>query len=389
VIAASAGGVEALQGLLCHLPADFPAPILVVLHVPATGGRALPRIMDRAGQLHASTATDGEHMRPGRIYVAPPDRHLLVVGNTVRLSKGPRQNGHRPAADPLFRSAALTAGPRVIGVVLSGTLDDGAAGCAAVERRGGTVAIQEPEESSYEGMPRAAIAATNRAIVLTVRQIADYLDEQSRIPVSVAEQPPDPELERYICLLLHPLPSSGTETAVTCPECGGPLRTEHGDTTSVRYECGLGHSWSPASFAEGHSAAVERALWSATLRLEERQHISEELAQTAERRGHQVAAAAFRKAADEARKSADAIRGLRARAGPAAATDALVDSDAAADAGAVQGPSDAAKRDAAASTPAAGLTGVAERSDIPGATAATSKADDADSTGDGQGTGDG
>lgn len=322
VVAASAGGVEALQALLAQLPADFPAPVLVVLHVPATGGRALPRIMDRAGLLHAGVTADGEQLQPGRIYVAPPDMHMLVVGNSVRLSHGPRQSGHRPAADPLFCSAALAAGPRVVAVVLSGTLDDGAVGCAVVERRGGMVAIQDPGESAYEGMPRAAIARTSRAVVLKVRQIAEFLDEQSRIQVAAAKQAPDHELERYVTLLLHPLlPTAEPETALSCPECGGALRAEHEGTPSVRYKCAFGHSWSPSSFAEGHSAAVERALWSATLRLDERWRLSQELAESAELRGHRVSAALFRKAASEAKSAADAVRRLQAPAVPAAEPD--------------------------------------------------------------------
>jgi two-component system chemotaxis response regulator CheB len=136
VVAASAGGVEALRGLLGHLPAAIPATLLVVLHVPAAGGKVLPRILSRAGLLPASAAADGEVPLPGHVYVAPPDRHVLLAGDRIRLSHGPRHNGHRPAADPLFISAAVADGPHTVAVVLSGTLDDGAAGAAAVERRG-------------------------------------------------------------------------------------------------------------------------------------------------------------------------------------------------------------------------------------------------------------
>ena len=160
VIAASAGGVEALRDLLSQLPADTPAAVMVVLHVPAIGGRALPSILARAGRLPASAAGDGEDALAGHVYVAPPDHHMLIIDGKIRLSRGPRHNGHRPAADPLFISAAMAKGPRLTGVVLSGTLDDGAAGCVAVERRGGLVLVQDPSESAYEGMPRAAIAAT-------------------------------------------------------------------------------------------------------------------------------------------------------------------------------------------------------------------------------------
>jgi len=206
VIAASAGGVPALQRLVSQLPADLPATLLVVLHVPATGGGVLPRILARAGPLAAAAAVDGEKLMPGWIYTAPPDRHLLVSGDAVRLSQAPRQNGHRPAADPLFASAALAAGPAVIGVVLSGTLDDGAAGSVAVERRGGLIAIQDPRESSYDGMPRAAIAATSRPAVLPVRQIAEFIHGRTRGPVPTARLPRDHELERYVGPFLDAAP---------------------------------------------------------------------------------------------------------------------------------------------------------------------------------------
>ena len=203
VIAASAGGVEALQRLLARLPADIPAALLVVLHVPATGGRVLPRILGRAGPLPAAAAADREELRPGRVYVAPPDRHLLVVDDMIRLSHAPLQNGHRPAADPLFSSAALAAGPRTIAVVLSGALDDGAAGCVDVERRGGIVAIQDPRDSSYDGMPRAAIAATKHPIIATAARLAHVIDERSRVPAATMEAPHDPELERHVGLFLN------------------------------------------------------------------------------------------------------------------------------------------------------------------------------------------
>jgi two-component system chemotaxis response regulator CheB len=136
VVGASAGGVEALRVLVSGLPADFPAALLVVVHVPRSAPSALSRIMRRSGLLPAATAVDGEPIRRGRIYVAAADRHLLVIDGRLRLSRGPTENGHRPAIDPLFRSAARSYGPRVIGVVLSGSRDDGAAGLAVIRDAG-------------------------------------------------------------------------------------------------------------------------------------------------------------------------------------------------------------------------------------------------------------
>src|SRR6266536_405782 len=228
VVAASAGGVEALQVLLSRLPAEFPAPILVVLHIPATGGRALPRILDRAGPLLAAAAADGEDLQPGRVYVAPPDRHVVVV--------------------------------------LSGALDDGAAGCAAVERRGGLVVVQDPQESHYNGMPRAAIALTQRAVVLTVARIADFLDERTRTEAPATPPTSDRDLERYISLLLRPTRGGEPEGGLSCPECGGQLGRVAMRHASIRYECELGHVFSPGNLAVRQSAAIDRLLWAATFR---------------------------------------------------------------------------------------------------------------------------
>jgi two-component system, chemotaxis family, protein-glutamate methylesterase/glutaminase len=239
VVAASAGGLQPLRTLLSRLPANLPAAILAVLHVPATGGHALPRILDRSGPLHAATAIDGEPIRPGRVYVAPPDRHLLVVKDTVRLSRGPRQNGVRPAADPLFRSAALHAGPRTTAVVLSGTLDDAALGSATVERRGGRVLVQDPDEADYDSMPRSAIAATEHAVVLPVAGLAKLITDLTakagedrgnggkRAMAAGRDARLDAELETELAGLLAGDPETDPHTraytGLTCPECGGPL----------------------------------------------------------------------------------------------------------------------------------------------------------------------
>jgi two-component system, chemotaxis family, protein-glutamate methylesterase/glutaminase len=317
VIAASAGGVEALRDLLSRLPPTLPAAVLVVLHVPAAGGRALPRILERAGRLPAVTAADGEAVLPGHVYVAPPDCHLLLVAGRAHISHGPRHNGHRPAADPLFISAAAASGPGVIAVVLSGTLDDGAAGCAAVERRGGLVLVQDPAESAYDGMPRAAIAATRHPRVLRLAGLATAIDQEARMPVSAAVAA-DPDLERQLSMFLGPDPPDPAApsgwSGVSCPECGGPLRQQ--DTaTPVRFHCPAGHTWSPESLVADQAGGIEQALWAAVLRLEERARLNEALAGTASTQGYPASAGGFLAAARSAQSSARQIRRLLTTAG--------------------------------------------------------------------------
>ena len=313
VVAASAGGVEALRGLLSQFREPFSATLLVVLHVPAAGGKVLPRILGRAGLLPASAAADGEVPLPGHVYVAPPDCHMLLVGDKIRLSQGPRHNGHRPAADPLFISAALSGGPYTTAVVLSGTLDDGAAGAAAVERRGGVVAIQDPGESAYDGMPRAAMAATQHAKVLRLPGLAAFIDQESRRPVSEQPVPPAPDLDRQLRVFLEPVPEPAAQpspwSGVTCPECGGPLRQEDA-SVPVRFECQAGHGWSPESLLAAQAAGIERALWAAVLRLEERSRLHQLLADTAADQGYPISAGGFRTSAISARLSARQIRKL-------------------------------------------------------------------------------
>jgi two-component system, chemotaxis family, protein-glutamate methylesterase/glutaminase len=174
VIGASAGGVEALKNLMRALPADFGAPVLVVLHVPASGS-VLPQILDRAGPLRASHAEDGELLEPGHIYVAPPDCHLVVDDGVASLNRGRHENGHRPAIDPLFRTAAAACGERAAGVILSGALDDGTVGLLAIKDAGGTTLVQDPEEALYPSMPSSAIASVRPDYILRVNDIAEML----------------------------------------------------------------------------------------------------------------------------------------------------------------------------------------------------------------------
>jgi two-component system chemotaxis response regulator CheB len=171
-VAASAGGVEALRTFVSGLPGDFPAAVLVVLHISPTGPTVLPEILSRAGSLPSRLAADGEPLAGGIILVAPPDRHLAVSGTTARVLAAPPENGHRPCADVLLRSVARAFGAAGCGVVLSGTMDDGAAGLAAVHRAGGLALVQDPAEALFGGMPRAAIEQADPQFVAPVSELA-------------------------------------------------------------------------------------------------------------------------------------------------------------------------------------------------------------------------
>lgn len=271
-IGASAGGIEALRVLVGQLPADFPAAVLVVLHLPPKGTSVLPQILARAGALPAVTAEDGAAVEGGRVYVAPPDCHLLVEDGHLRLDHGARTNGHRPAIDPLFRSVAQAYGPASAGVVLSGVLDDGTAGLMAIKQAGGVTLAQDPSEALYDTMPRTAIEVVSPDHIGTAEQLGHVL------ATIAGATPPDPPAEARSLREEHLVevdrassddPQPGRVTGLTCPECSGAIWLD--DSGSVpRFACRIGHSYSPQSFDAAQTERVEAALWTALRTLEER-----------------------------------------------------------------------------------------------------------------------
>jgi two-component system, chemotaxis family, protein-glutamate methylesterase/glutaminase len=314
VVGASAGGVEALTNLVGSLPADLRASVFVVLHVPATGSSALPGILARHGPLPASHAKDGEPIERGRIYVAPPDHHLLLRAGHVHLAGGPRENGHRPAVDPLFRSAAREHATRVVGVVLSGALDDGTAGLLAIKSRGGVALVQQPEEALYPGMPHNAIEHVHVDHVLPAAAIAEAL---TRLAAEPAARPSTPapndmkvevEVEAFSMQAMEGS-NPGRPSAFSCPDCNGVL-WEIQDGGLVRFRCRVGHAWSPESLLTQQSEALEAALWVALRSLEERAALAERLAEPARRRGHTITRTRFEEQAQEAQQAARLVRRL-------------------------------------------------------------------------------
>ncbi|GAA1781904.1 chemotaxis protein CheB [Luedemannella flava] len=327
VVGASAGGVEALRVLVARLPDDLPAAVLIVLHVPRSGPSALPLILSRVTNLPVRPAVDGEPLRHGRVYVAPVDRHLLLLGNRIRLSRGPAENGHRPAIDPLFRSAARAFGPRVIGVVLSGSRDDGAAGLAAIADRGGTTVVQDPADAIFPSMPLAALEHVNADKVLPLAEIGEALGDLCRLPAPEGQVlHDDPTLDAEVAMSdLGPITADelpGHPAGYGCPACGGSLYELIGKPVP-RYRCRVGHAWSPESLLEEQAAALESALWMALRALEEKVVLSRRLAETNRLHGHTAARDRYRAQAEEAESASALIRNLIDQVGAAADGEAV------------------------------------------------------------------
>ena len=277
VIGASAGGVDALQELVSNLPPEFPAAVLVVLHVASTGTSVLAQILNRKGALPAVFASDGDELERGRIFVAPADHHMLVHDGRIRLTQGPRENGHRPAIDPLFRSAARFANGRCIGVVMSGLLDDGATGLRVIKSNGGATVVQDPEDALFPSMPLAAMATTAVDRVVPAAGMADALCALIEEPVVHVPAPAEGQDRVEVedpALTAHLL--EGPPSALTCPECGGALWEQEAGST-LRFACHVGHAYSVASLLEEQGRSLETTLWSAVRALEERADMNRRL----------------------------------------------------------------------------------------------------------------
>lgn len=278
VIGASSGGFAVLQRLVADLPADLPAALFVVWHMPPDGEGVLPHALAHAGALPVAHAVDREPVAAGQVYVAPPDHHLLVERGHVRVTRGPKENRFRPAIDPLFRSAAYAYGPRVVGVVLSGLLDDGAAGLRTIKRRGGTAVVQDPLDAEAPAMPRNALrAAAPVDHVVPAAALADLLVRLSQTPGDVTtegvmDDDEQTQIEIRIARADHALEAGvmklGDLSPFTCPECHGVLLAI-ADGDLRRYRCHTGHAFSAASLLAAVAATCEDQLWSAQRSLEE------------------------------------------------------------------------------------------------------------------------
>jgi two-component system chemotaxis response regulator CheB len=319
VIGASAGGVEALTKLVHDMRSDIPAALFITLHFPSTATSALARILKRAGSLTPVQASDGLAIEEHRIYIAPPDHHLLVFRDHMRLYRGPRENGNRPAVDPMFRSAALAFGPRVVGVVLSGNLDDGTSGLVAIKRRGGLAVVQDPQEASFPSMPQSAIDHVDVDYVTKIEHMAALLYELAQRPhegeVIVATDDTEKETE-YAEIKLdrieHVAEHPGVLAPFGCPDCGGTL-WELREGNLVRFRCRVGHAWTSEALLVRQAETLDGALWTALRALEESASLSLELAERARTRGNVRVAQRLSDNAELASRRAAVVREVLSR----------------------------------------------------------------------------
>ena len=314
VIGGSAGGIEALRALVAALPPLPDVCFLVVIHVPASARSVLPQILARTGVLPAVHAVDGAPLLRGGILVAPPDHHLVVQGDHVRLTQGPRENSHRPSIDVLFRSAARACGARVIGVVLSGVLDDGTAGMIAVKMRGGLALVQSPDDALYPAMPQSVVdhvavdqvAPADQLAAALVARLQEDISEASAAAPTLADVEPPPA-EAVAAEAARREEPRSHDSGYTCPDCHGALR-EVRDGDLVRYHCRAGHAFSPESLLASQDEAVEEAMWAAFRALEESASLSGRLAQRAHERAQPDLARRHEVREEDARARAQVIR---------------------------------------------------------------------------------
>ena len=286
VIGGSAGGTEAVSKLVRALPADLPAAVLVTIHRGLDGPGLLAEILAAAGPLPAAMAEEGQPLERGRIYVAPPDRHLLVGRDHVHVRRGPRENRARPAIDPLFRSAAVNCSSRVIGVVLSGMLNDGSSGLQAIKRCGGLAVVQDPHDAAVPDMPRNALMYAAVDHVLPLAEIAPLLAKlaTSSRPLPPAEMPEEIRLEALIAAQeLTVMPDQhrfGPLAELTCPDCHGSMQEIREDGL-VRYRCHTGHAFTLEALSLSQGEAWERTLYAAMRAQQEQAILCRRLAKDA------------------------------------------------------------------------------------------------------------
>ena len=315
-IGASAGGVEALSALVGRLPRNLNAAFFIVLHVPAHTSSALAAILQRVTHVQVAEARDDEPIVRGRYYVAPADRHLMVEPQRVRVTRGPKECRARPSIDVLLRSAAASFGPRAIGVVLTGMLDDGTAGLWAIKDRGGKALVQDPASAQYRSMPDSAMrhVAVDAALPLDALAAEITRSCQSPDPMPADRNVPEAiQIENHIAMegtaLQAGVMKLGKVSKYTCPDSHGVLvRIEQGKI--VRFRCHTGHAYSMKTLLTEANRAIDAGLWETLRAIEERILLLREMGELASHAGDSEAAAKWKAQADDAQERVQPLRQL-------------------------------------------------------------------------------
>jgi two-component system chemotaxis response regulator CheB len=309
-IGGSLGAVDALGYLCAHFPANLPAAVLVVIHVGSRGNNLLAEIFDRNSALSVRTASDGEPVHPRHVYVAPADHHLLTIDGIIRLGRGPRENMARPAIDPLFRSVAVGYGARAIGLVLTGMLDDGAAGLADINRCGGLTVVQNPDNAPAPDMPLEALKSTDVDYRADLGDLPPLLHKLALEPAAPSPQIPD-EIRLEVDIAQGRLAGPGEVMAIadpvqlSCPACGGVLSQIR--RRPLRFRCQVGHGYTAESLAAASEGSTDEALRVALRILEERMVLTQKIADEARHSGRNAAAMAYERRAEECRRNAEIL----------------------------------------------------------------------------------
>lgn len=311
-IGGSSGATAPLKAILGALPADLPAAVFVVMHIPARSLGLLATVTSAAARLPVHAATDGLAIKSGNIYLGVPDRHLIIADGRIKLGRGPRENMARPAIDPLFRSAAATYGPRVIGVVLSGFLNDGASGLEAIKRCGGFAIVQDPADATADEMPLSALSAVMADLSVPSARIGDVLSDLVR-ETAGPRLPVPPEIRLEIDIAAGERVDSGVlrrfadPAPLTCPDCSGVLSLVRG-AKPMRFRCQVGHAHTAESVAKEQENAVDEALRVALRVIEERAELVSRMAEDGRSSGRRAIAEMYQERATEYRQQAETIR---------------------------------------------------------------------------------